>query len=173
MQTGGIEPLTGEPYFHVVLSKTHLSTRYGMGPSSSICEELPSKEVPTILKYRGKSWGMTYNGQNKTKQFDSVSWEKFAEDNYLKLGDACVFELMKNSEEEIVFKVQILRGEEEPILLSEFPGTGMFGLYLNFGEWNDAMIHYFGLTKRDAMERIFIDPFCSTLLEWNRYPHYT
>lgn len=124
MQTGGIEPLTGEPYFHVVLSKTHLSTRYGMGPSSSICEELPSKEVPTILKYRGKSWGMTYNGQNKTKQFDSVSWEKFAEDNYLKLGDACVFELMKNSEEEIVFKVQILRGEEEPILLSEFPGTG-------------------------------------------------
>jgi len=67
---------------------------------------------------------MDYNGQNKTKLFDSVGWEKFAEENYLKLGDACVFELMKNSEEEIEFKVQILRGEEDPIVLSEFPGTG-------------------------------------------------
>ena len=43
----------------------------------------------------------------------------------------------------------------------------VFGLYLNFGEWNDAMVHYFGLTERDGMERILVDPFCSTLLEWN------
>jgi hypothetical protein len=79
---------------------------------------------------------MIYNGQNRGKLFDSNGWGNFVKDNNLKLGDACVFELMEHSKDKIVFEVQILRGnspfefsgigdsEEEPIVLFEFPGTG-------------------------------------------------
>ncbi|KAK2380760.1 B3 domain-containing protein [Trifolium repens] len=136
MQTDGIKPLSGKPYFHVIIYKTQLRPRYAVGPSSNICSTLPFVAVPTILNCRGKSWEMIYNGQNRGKLFDSNGWGNFVKDNNLKLGDACVFELMEHSKDKIVFEVQILRGnspfefsgigdsEEEPIVLSEFPGTG-------------------------------------------------
>ncbi|CAK8577343.1 unnamed protein product [Lathyrus sativus] len=132
MPRGEIKPLSGKPYFHVVISKSHASPRYGLGPSSKICQKLPFGEVPTVLNCRGKSWDMTYNGQNKNKQFDTIGWRNFVKDNNLKVGDGCVFELMENSEEKIVFEVQILGGgfpgtdycEEEPIFISKFSGTG-------------------------------------------------
>ncbi|WJX75919.1 hypothetical protein P8452_59402 [Trifolium repens] len=140
MQTDGIKPLSGKPYFHVIISKSHLRPRYAVGPSSNICSTLPFVAVPTILNCRGKSWEMIYNGQkqgqNRCKQFDTNGWGNFVKDNNLKFGDACVFELMENSKDKIVFEVQILRGNppfelsgigesrEEPIFLSEFPGTG-------------------------------------------------
>jgi hypothetical protein len=53
---------------------------------------------------------MIYNGQNRGKLFDSNGWGNFVKDNNLKLGDACVFELMEHSKDKIVFQVQILRG---------------------------------------------------------------
>ncbi|GAU28936.1 hypothetical protein TSUD_59460 [Trifolium subterraneum] len=136
MQTDGIKPLSGKPYFHVIISKTHLRPRYAVGPSGNICSTLPSVAVPTILNCRGKSWEVIYNGQNRCKQFDSRGWENFVKGNNLKLGDACVFELMEHGEKKIVFEVQILRGdfpnecagigesEVEPIILYDFPGTG-------------------------------------------------
>ncbi|CAL5213028.1 unnamed protein product [Lathyrus oleraceus] len=127
-----IKPLSGKPYFHVVISKSHVSPRYGLGPSGKICQKLPFDSVPTVLNCRGKSWNMTYNGGNKNKQFDTIGWRNFVKDNNLKVGDACVFELVENSEEKIMFEVQILRGEfpgideceEEPFFSSEFSGTG-------------------------------------------------
>ncbi|CAI8585699.1 unnamed protein product [Vicia faba] len=97
-----------------------------------MCQKLPSSEVPTILNCHGKSWDMAYNGQNKYKQFDTIGWRNFVKDNNLKVGDMCVFELKENSEEKIVFEVQILRGEfpgtdeceEDQIFVSGFSGTG-------------------------------------------------
>ncbi|CAJ2650363.1 unnamed protein product [Trifolium pratense] len=136
MQTDGIKPLSGKPYFDVIISKTHLRPRYAAGPSGNICSKLPFVAVPTIINCRGKGWNMIYNGQNICKQFDSKGWGNFVKGNNLKLGDACVFELMEQSKDKIVFEVQILRGdfqfefsgigesEEMPVVLSEFPGTG-------------------------------------------------
>ncbi|KAJ1386741.1 DNA-binding barrel domain superfamily [Sesbania bispinosa] len=113
LQRGGVKPLSGKPYYHVVLSKSHVSPPYVMGPSAKLYSKLPSQVVPTVLKYGGKSWKMTYNGQSTDrKRFTCKGWGKFVEDNCLKVGDACIFELMeKSTEEKVIFQVQILRGD--------------------------------------------------------------
>nr|XP_027191995.1 B3 domain-containing protein Os04g0386900-like isoform X2 [Cicer arietinum] len=54
MQRVGIKPLSGKPYFHAIILKTHLSPRFTLGPSSKICSKLPSgAAVPTVLNYHG------------------------------------------------------------------------------------------------------------------------
>ncbi|KAL2344657.1 hypothetical protein Fmac_005942 [Flemingia macrophylla] len=110
-----VKPLSGKPYYEHVLSPSNLSPRYQMGPSSNILLELPSHEVPTntILTYGGKSWELVYNGQSNRQQktFTSTGWKKFAVDNCLKVGDACIFELIESSDKKIIFQVQILRSD--------------------------------------------------------------
>lgn len=43
-----------------------------------------------------------------------VSWKSFVQDNHLKVGDACVFELKKGSKVR-TFKVHIFRAEDADI----------------------------------------------------------
>ncbi|KAJ7950649.1 B3 domain-containing protein [Quillaja saponaria] len=82
-----------------------------MGIPVKIQQILPCTKIPTVLSYRGKKWKMLYNGKNvKHKRFDG-SWRTFVNDNKLKVGDACVFELMEKSEKGLNFRVQILRGD--------------------------------------------------------------
>ncbi|KAK7251954.1 hypothetical protein RIF29_35583 [Crotalaria pallida] len=103
--------LSSELYFDVVLSKTQLSDGYRMGLPDSFSSKLPSYEVPCVFNYRGKSWNIMYKGQCKgRKWFDSGGWKTFADDNCLKIGDACIFEVMDMSKEKIIFRLQILRG---------------------------------------------------------------
>ncbi|KAK7317933.1 hypothetical protein RJT34_02570 [Clitoria ternatea] len=111
LQRGEVKPLSGKPYCCMVLLKSNLSSRYTMGPSKDLLSQLPSKLVPTVLNYDGKSWDILYSGQSRDKKFVSNGWKKFARDNSLKVGDACVFELMENSDEKVTFEVQILRGD--------------------------------------------------------------
>lgn len=85
--------------------------------------ELPSDSVASILNYRGKSWDLVYNGQSKQKFFGVTGWRKFAVDNCLKVGDACIFELMESSDNKVIFEVQILRGD----IPSEFLENDMMG----------------------------------------------
>ena len=69
---------------------------------------------------------MVYDGtSDRHKKFDT-SWRSFVDDNNLKVGDACVFELEENNSKSIVFKVQILRGDIPPELLPKIPvGTSI------------------------------------------------
>ncbi|KAE9607332.1 hypothetical protein Lal_00026554 [Lupinus albus] len=108
---GQVQSLSSELYFDVVLSKTHLSDGYRMGLPNNISSKLPLFEVPAVLNYRGKSWDIMYKGRSKIRKwFDCGGWKIFADDNCLNIGDACIFELMEYSNQKIVFKVQILRG---------------------------------------------------------------
>ncbi|MED6152498.1 hypothetical protein PIB30_092675 [Stylosanthes scabra] len=106
-----IKPLSGNPFFHVVLSKSHVHRSCLMGPSKDLVDILPSVQVPTVLKCKGKSWDMAYRGHAPGRKFFDGGWRKFAIDNHLGEGDACVFELMENSDEKIIFQVQILKGD--------------------------------------------------------------
>ena len=63
---------------------------------------------------------MMYDGIRK--RFDT-NWRKFAVDNGLKIGDACVFELEECSGSKLVFRVQILDGEIPPELAQKIPGA--------------------------------------------------
>ncbi|KAI9186095.1 hypothetical protein LWI28_013745 [Acer negundo] len=113
IEVGGDEfwPLSGKPYFEIILSKTHLHPLYQIGIPSKIHSLLPSRDIPTFISYKGKEWKMVYYGKGQSrKRFDS-SWKTFVIDNNLKVGDACVFELTELSEEKLRFRAQILRGD--------------------------------------------------------------
>ncbi|TKY58958.1 hypothetical protein E2542_SST16033 [Spatholobus suberectus] len=111
LQWDELKPLSGKPYCHNVLSSSNLGPRFHMGPSINLRLELPSNTVPTILNYWGKSWDMVYYGHSKQQIFNTTGWKKFAVDNCLRVGDACIFELMESSDEKVIFEVQILRGD--------------------------------------------------------------
>ena len=52
---------------------------------------------------------MSYCGDLKVKKLDA-DWMDFAVDNRLQVNDACAFELVTGTKEEVVFHTQILRG---------------------------------------------------------------
>ena len=52
---------------------------------------------------------MRYCGDLKTKMLDA-DWMEFAVDNRLQVNDACVFELVTGSIEEVVFQMEIFHG---------------------------------------------------------------
>ncbi|KAJ4721407.1 B3 domain-containing protein [Melia azedarach] len=104
-------PLSGKPYFTMILAKSHVQPLYQLTLPAKMTAILPSLEIPAFLTYKGKEWQMVYHGEVcKGKRFDT-NWKKFAIDNKLKVGDGCVFELIECSSEKIKFKVQILRGD--------------------------------------------------------------
>lgn len=89
----------------------------------SISSELPCKRVPAVLRHGAKDWKVSYIGNAPMPRFDPREWEKFVSRNHLKLGDACVFEVMENAGTELRFKVHIFRADDLPLEL--FVGPGM------------------------------------------------
>ncbi|KAG5010886.1 hypothetical protein AAZX31_07G207600 [Glycine max] len=139
LQWDEVKPLSGKPYWHSVLSPTNLQPRYNLMPGMNLRSKLPSNEVPTILIYGGKSWDMVYYGQSKQKAFGVTGWKKFVIDNCLRVGDACIFELMESSDKKVILEVQILRGD----IPSEWLGNEMIigqGNEMIIGQENEMII---------------------------------
>ncbi|XP_058225114.1 B3 domain-containing protein Os04g0386900-like isoform X2 [Rhododendron vialii] len=106
-------PLSEKPYFSIVLSQSQLNGHLSL--PVKIGRALPSSSVPLILSCCGKNWDMVYLGERSQGKLNS-GWKTFARDNNLKVGDACVFELMESGSDVIRFRVQILRGDFPPEL---------------------------------------------------------
>ncbi|XP_039803722.1 B3 domain-containing protein Os06g0112300-like [Panicum virgatum] len=93
-----IVPLSGDkPFFTIVLSKGHVEK-----PAQLVCiEEIPSRlhshlpgsRVPAVLLLGNQSWAVTYCGELKCKKL-GPGWRDFVVANRLRIGDACVFELI-------------------------------------------------------------------------------
>nr|XP_043630382.1 B3 domain-containing protein Os04g0386900-like [Erigeron canadensis] len=118
-------PLSGKPYFYVVLNQYHLANRFQLIIPCRITEKLPATKVPAKIICRGKVWDLFYLGNQTTfKKFEKQSWGKFATDNDLAAGDACVFELTEGScdSSNIEFKVQILKNNFPSELLGKAEG---------------------------------------------------
>lgn len=79
---------------------------------------LPRATIPVVLRHGGKNWNLSYKGDFKTPKFDP-RWKTFVTENHLKVGDACVFELMDKSRTKLRFKVHILRLDNLPNELLE------------------------------------------------------
>lgn len=69
----------------------------------------------------GRTWPTTCavevwnnRGDRRRQLQGRVSWKSFVQDNHLKVGDACVFELKKGSKVP-TFKVHIFRAEDADI----------------------------------------------------------
>lgn len=74
-------------------------------------------------------WDMDYLGHyhQSNKMFENRTWGKFAKENNLAVGDACVFELMEgdSNSTRIQFKVQILKDDFPSELLEKAEGYTM------------------------------------------------
>lgn len=85
---------------------------------------LPPMEVPAVLMYKGREWKIVYyGGRTKGKRF-STEWKHFVDDNNLRVGDACIFELMACTARKLKLRVQILRGDIPRALQARFHGEG-------------------------------------------------
>ncbi|KAL2943735.1 hypothetical protein RDABS01_032082 [Bienertia sinuspersici] len=119
-----IEPLSGKPFFHVTICKSHISSPYQLVVGAEVTRLLPHKNVPVILTRGSRNWAATYVGTHPThKRFDFSSWKEFAADNSLKVGDVCLFELLSRTDTNILFKVQVLRGDIPSTLLDLEDGS--------------------------------------------------
>ncbi|KAK3015425.1 hypothetical protein RJ639_006543 [Escallonia herrerae] len=116
-------PLSGKPYFDVVLTKSHVKPGYHLVFPAKMTPVLPSTTVPAVVTYRGKTWETIFYGDRASKRFD-VSWKNFVNDNDLKVGDALVFELVDSSTTLVKFRVQILRGDFPSELLEKVNESG-------------------------------------------------
>ncbi|CAN6192069.1 unnamed protein product [Urochloa humidicola] len=119
-----ITPLAGDrPFFATFMAKCHVQKQFQLVIPARVQRHLPEARVPAKLLCRGRSWAATYCGDNKCKNI-GPEWRDFAVDNGLRVGDACVFELITpaagktaatgsegdGGKKEVVFKVQVLRG---------------------------------------------------------------
>ncbi|KAM0888782.1 hypothetical protein ACQ4PT_028146 [Festuca glaucescens] len=103
-------PLSGDnPFFTIILSRSQVQKKFQLCIPGRFHKRLPKACTAATLICRGKSWPMSYRGDLKVKKLDA-DWMDFAVDNQLQVNDACVFELMTGTKEEVVFHMQILRG---------------------------------------------------------------
>ncbi|KAL4565075.1 hypothetical protein LXL04_029157 [Taraxacum kok-saghyz] len=120
-------PLSGKPYFYVVLNKLHLATRFQLAFPRKLSEKLPAAMVSAKIVCKGKVWDLVYIGDQGTKKFENETWGKFVMDNNLAVGDVCVFELMEAGFNGgiVKFKVQILRDDFPSELVEKAEGNNM------------------------------------------------
>ncbi|KAJ1258163.1 hypothetical protein BS78_10G053500 [Paspalum vaginatum] len=116
-----VAPLSGDnPFFTVVMSRTQVQYPFQLAIPVRFHRHLPEARAAAVLRYCGRSWTVSYGGDCKFKSFN-VAWRDFALGNGLRVGDACVFELIVpsagteqsecgGSSKELVFRVQVLRG---------------------------------------------------------------
>ncbi|GAB2291290.1 hypothetical protein Dimus_025549 [Dionaea muscipula] len=122
-----IEPLTGKPCVHLILSRTHVKPHFQMIVPAKMARHLPHAVVPVIVTTNGRSWEMTYDGQGPQRSHKKfmAGWKAFVEDNRIELGDACVFEILESSSKAVKLKVQILRGKFPAELLERVNGESI------------------------------------------------
>ncbi|KAJ6854225.1 B3 domain-containing protein-like [Iris pallida] len=112
-------PLTGNPYFTSIVTKTQLQRPFHLWVPRWFGPHLPAASGNVVLTCRGRSWGMWYDRSRIRR-----GWKQFALDNDLKVGDGCVYELTDAAKLE--FRVQILDGDVPPQLLGAVGrSTGM------------------------------------------------
>ncbi|WVZ82917.1 hypothetical protein U9M48_030123 [Paspalum notatum var. saurae] len=107
-----VTPLSGDnPFFTVVLCRSQVHRPFQLAIPTRFHRHLPAAREVAVLLCRGRSWTVSYCGGGKSKKLHSA-WRDFAVDNGLRVGDACVFELVSagSSKDDVVFRVQVLRG---------------------------------------------------------------
>ncbi|KAG6397532.1 hypothetical protein SASPL_143701 [Salvia splendens] len=113
-------------FFDVILSKTHVTSPRHLRPPSHILPKLPDVKVPLVVRHGDKQWQMMYIGDEKRPRLESGGWRRFVNDNDLKEGDACVFEVMESSTQILRLDVVIIRNTMylPPALLSKIQSQG-------------------------------------------------
>ncbi|XP_060969986.1 B3 domain-containing protein REM9-like [Cannabis sativa] len=103
------------PYFQIVLQRTHVHHQYDMAlPAEFWRENVHEKsdlDVTLYVPHEKRTWVVkrqttTLNGSPRAA-FSKRDWLEFAEENRLKVNDVCIFELTNKNE--MIFKIFINR----------------------------------------------------------------
>ncbi|KAG8363534.1 hypothetical protein BUALT_Bualt19G0032400 [Buddleja alternifolia] len=109
--------LSDKPFFDIVLVRSHVMPPYILCLPVNVIDMLPRATIPVVLRHKGKNWNMSYAGDSSRPRF-GPKWRTFVTENNLKVGDACVFELMEPTNTNLKLRVLILRGDTPPELLA-------------------------------------------------------
>ncbi|KAM6591493.1 hypothetical protein CsatA_014098 [Cannabis sativa] len=101
------------PFFKIVIYPSFLGSRYYMEVPMEFAKRNLKKEGDAILSVSdsGGYWPIQFEmrhmkSKGKVRAEFRCGWKEFAKDNELKVGDVCIFELLKRSEN--LFRVSIL-----------------------------------------------------------------
>ncbi|KAL4563648.1 hypothetical protein LXL04_027693 [Taraxacum kok-saghyz] len=119
LEDAEFSPLSGKPYFYVVLGKLDYGRRLQLVIPRELTVKLPTFTVPAKIVYRGKVWDLPYFGDQSKRRFGNEGWRKFVSDNNLVSEDACLFELIEGSLKSSIVKFHV------HILKSNFPSELM------------------------------------------------
>ncbi|XP_043814102.1 B3 domain-containing transcription factor VRN1 [Manihot esculenta] len=103
---------SGNPYFMIALQPSYLNKLVNMSIPASFAREyfIKNREIATLITKDGKTWSVEfcYTVSNRKQSASlGLGWNKFSQENYLEVGDVCVFELINRSA--IRFNVVIFR----------------------------------------------------------------
>ncbi|XP_062102217.1 B3 domain-containing transcription factor VRN1-like [Humulus lupulus] len=108
------------PYFKIVIQKTHVHNRYNMALLTEFwkkhVDEYSGHDVTLYVPNERKTWVVKLQTKARKRcstprpTFLRRDWQEFVEDNGLKVGDVCIFEL--TNKDEMMFKVSINRATE-------------------------------------------------------------
>nr|XP_010323712.1 B3 domain-containing transcription factor VRN1-like isoform X2 [Solanum lycopersicum] len=103
------------PYFMITLGEYHVVRNYILNiPPDFSRDYMPKTSEPIKLQNSDGSKWTAHCLRRKTCMFLSKGWVHFVRDNSLVLGDACVFELIKDIQaDELILKVHIFRNKVE------------------------------------------------------------
>ncbi|PKA55716.1 B3 domain-containing protein [Apostasia shenzhenica] len=104
-----ILPLEGKPYFSLIIGRSQLDKPYCVIVPDSIHNFLPESPSVVVLCYQNQEWAVNFNVYANNRKAFVGGWRQFSVDNNLRIGDACVFELI--DAKELRMRVQILNGQ--------------------------------------------------------------
>ncbi|KAM0850537.1 hypothetical protein ACQ4PT_053020 [Festuca glaucescens] len=90
------------------------SSIYGKAPALYLSRKyagtyLPFKNGTLILERHAKNWEVQCSVTSLKRRRFTKGWKEFARDNSLKLGDFCLFELLKKKNKQYILRVHIIR----------------------------------------------------------------
>ncbi|GER30828.1 B3 domain-containing protein [Striga asiatica] len=102
------------PFFISVMRKSYVRNKYSMYVPFPFCgRNLPHLgTLSIVLVTNGKEWLVRCRNAKSRAEFLTIGWRKFVQDNGIKLGDACVFEVadrIDSKGNELVWDVFIFR----------------------------------------------------------------
>ncbi|KAL0913472.1 hypothetical protein M5K25_016935 [Dendrobium thyrsiflorum] len=106
------------PYFIRLMRYSAVNANFFMSiPAVFTTEHLSHKpEKITLHNPQGEKWDVICVYYCTSCGFRGETWKKFVQENYLKKGDACVFELKAFTRKDAAMSVRIVRATDEDLL---------------------------------------------------------
>ncbi|XP_028549779.1 B3 domain-containing protein Os12g0592300-like [Dendrobium catenatum] len=106
------------PYFIRLMKHTAVNVLFFMAiPAVFFTKHFSHKpEKITLHNHQGKKWDVICSYHCFSWGFKRQTWKTFVRENYLKVGDACVFELKAFTRKNAAMSVRIVRATDEDLV---------------------------------------------------------